>query len=70
MGDPVKMAEAVAWLIGNPERAVEMGLRGRQRVLEQFTIQKTARMVEAVYQEMLNPAQRLGGVMPIGVGAR
>jgi glycosyltransferase involved in cell wall biosynthesis len=61
MGDSSKMAEAIAWLIDNSEMAARMGFSGRQRVLSHFTIQKTARMVEAVYCGLL-------GVTREGIG--
>jgi glycosyltransferase involved in cell wall biosynthesis len=53
MGDAVAMAEAIDFLLKNPETANEMGLRGRERALSLFTIQKTARKVEGVYDELL-----------------
>ena len=53
MGDAPKMAEALTYLLDHPEAAAQMGREGRQRVIAQFTIQKTARMVEAVYREVL-----------------
>ena len=53
MGDASRMAEAIDYLLTHPELAAEMGLRGRERVQSHFTIQKTARMVEAVYSDVL-----------------
>ena len=52
MGDALRMAEAIDYLLTHPEKAMEMGVRGRERVQTHFTIQKTARMVEAVYGEV------------------
>jgi glycosyltransferase involved in cell wall biosynthesis len=52
MGDALRMAEAIDYLLTHPEKAAEMGIRGRERVQTHFTIQKTARMVEAVYGEV------------------
>jgi glycosyltransferase involved in cell wall biosynthesis len=53
MGDAPRMAEAIDYLLTHPDVATEMGIRGRERVQTHFTIQKTARMVEAVYREVL-----------------
>ncbi len=53
MGDAVAMAEAVEFLLANPEQAQEMGRVGRGRVLDEFTIQKSAKMVEDVYKRLL-----------------
>ena len=52
MGDALRMAEAIDYLLTHPDEATEMGVRGRERVQTHFTIQKTARMVEAVYGEV------------------
>ncbi len=52
MGDVLRMAEAIDYLLTHPDEATEMGVRGRERVQTHFTIQKTARMVEAVYGEV------------------
>ncbi len=53
MGDSVAMAEAVEFLLANPEQAQQMGRVGRKRVLDEFTIQKSARMVQDVYKQLL-----------------
>jgi glycosyltransferase involved in cell wall biosynthesis len=67
MGDAAKMAEAIGRLIDNPELAASMGRNGRQRVIDQFTIQETARMVEAVYREVLSAPDH--AVMALGGSA-
>jgi len=56
MGDAVAMAEAIDFLLRNPQTAKEMGARGRERALSHFTIQMTARKVEAVYDHVLGVA--------------
>ena len=53
MGDAAAMAEAILFLLDNPETAREMGRRGRQRADELFSIERTVRKVESVYDEML-----------------
>lgn len=52
MGDALRMAEAIDYLLTHPAEATMMGVRGRERVQTHFTIQKTARMVEEVYGEV------------------
>ncbi len=52
MGDVQAMAEAMCKILAAPEKAKEMGARGRERVVALFTSEQTARRVEAVYEEM------------------
>jgi glycosyltransferase involved in cell wall biosynthesis len=52
MGDADAMAEAMKYLLRNPEKAREMGLAGRQRVRECFTINLTVQRVQEVYEEI------------------
>src|SRR6185312_485761 len=49
MGNADPMADAICRLLANPTLAKEMGRRGRQRVINQFTVGHTARRVEDVY---------------------
>lgn len=55
MGDPGAMAEAIAALLSDPERARRMGQHGRQRVADHFTMDRTARDVEAIYRTLAGP---------------
>jgi glycosyltransferase involved in cell wall biosynthesis len=57
MGNAEKMAEAIEYLLDNPGRMATMGRLGRERVLEHFTAENTARRVEAVYEQMLSDKQ-------------
>ena len=52
MGDPLAMANAVDYLLENPSIGRSMGQAGRRRAMEQFTVQRTARMVEDVYLQI------------------
>lgn len=52
MGDVEAMAEAICQILSDPMRAKAMGTRGRQRVADHFTLEQTARRVEAVYAEI------------------
>lgn len=56
MGDAPAIAKAIEYLLANPQAAREMGMRGRRHVLDNFTIQITARKVEAVYEQLLGIA--------------
>jgi glycosyltransferase involved in cell wall biosynthesis len=61
MGDAPAMAQALAHLLDHPEAAALMGRQGRARVIAQFTVQKTARMVESVYRQVLLAPQAVSG---------
>jgi glycosyltransferase involved in cell wall biosynthesis len=52
MGNVEAMAEAICQILSDPARAKEMGARARQRVADHFTLEQTARRVEAVYAEI------------------
>ena len=52
MGDIQAMADAICQIVSDPVRAKAMGIRGRQRVADCFTLEQTARRVEAVYAEI------------------
>ena len=45
------MARAICKLLEDPAAAARMGLNGRARVLEHFTIEITARKVQTIYEE-------------------
>jgi glycosyltransferase involved in cell wall biosynthesis len=49
MGDAPAMAAAILRLLDDPAAMLRMGARGRERVISHFTIEHTARKVEAVY---------------------
>jgi glycosyltransferase involved in cell wall biosynthesis len=52
MGDVESLAEAICQILSDPVRAKAMGIRGRQRIADHFTLEQTARRVEAVYAEI------------------
>jgi glycosyltransferase involved in cell wall biosynthesis len=54
--DGAALADAMATLISEPARAMEMGERGRERVLQHFTLEQMAAANEAYYYELLSPA--------------
>jgi glycosyltransferase involved in cell wall biosynthesis len=57
MNDPLAMANAIQHYLDSPERAAEIGLRGQQHVLENFTTTKTARSMEWVYEQIFASAK-------------
>lgn len=52
MEDAQAMADGICSILADPAKAREMGRLGRQRVAESFTLEQTARRVEAVYEEL------------------
>jgi glycosyltransferase involved in cell wall biosynthesis len=53
MGDAAVLAEALAQLLRQPERARALAAAGRRHVLEHFTVEKSARQSEALYEELI-----------------
>ena len=53
MDDVDAMAAAIERLLGDAALRTAMGAAGRRRVVERFTIERTARDVEAVYERVL-----------------
>jgi glycosyltransferase involved in cell wall biosynthesis len=54
MGDVSAMAEAICEMLADPERAAQMGVAGRERVLRRFTVEVTARRLEFVFEKILS----------------
>ncbi len=52
-GDADELAEAMCRLLGDPDLAARLAARGRERVMECFTIQRSARQIEQVYARLL-----------------
>ncbi len=53
MGSVDAMASALEKVLASPAEAREMGLAGRQRVLEKFTLDRCAAEIHQVYEKML-----------------
>jgi glycosyltransferase involved in cell wall biosynthesis len=53
-GDPSALAEALADLLGDPERAQAMGARGRERQRAEFDIDVLVRRLENLYCDLLD----------------
>ena len=54
VGNPATFADAMVDLLQNPARARAMGAAGRQRVVTDFNIVRTARAYEDAYQSLLD----------------
>lgn len=52
MGNAPAMATAISTILANPAQAAAMGIAGRQRFLEHFTIQKTVDQIQKLYESM------------------
>lgn len=55
MGDALALAQAITDLLSDSARASQIGQAGYERVREHFTVALTARNIEAVYDDLLNP---------------
>lgn len=51
--DPEALAEAILKLLDDPEMAARMGEAGRQRVLENYTVEQMVRQAEAIFDSVL-----------------
>ncbi|HEY3329590.1 MAG TPA: glycosyltransferase family 4 protein [Capsulimonadaceae bacterium] len=60
MGSSTEMAEAMLWILGNPDAANKMGAAGQKRAYEHFSIKQSAQTISSLYDEMLNrPAKEI-----------
>lgn len=50
--DPAALAEAMEQLLAQPERMVQMGIAGRERATQHFTIQKNGTEYETLYKQV------------------
>jgi glycosyltransferase involved in cell wall biosynthesis len=54
VGNPKELAAAISFILEDRERATEMGRRGRERVLAQFSLEHYVQGLEDVMTEMLS----------------
>jgi glycosyltransferase involved in cell wall biosynthesis len=52
--DARAMAQAIAWLLSNQEKAAQIGQAARQRVKEAFTVSHHVTKIQAIYDSILN----------------
>jgi glycosyltransferase involved in cell wall biosynthesis len=50
--DPEALAQAVCWMLDNPEQAQALGRAGRSTVMEEFSVKKMVERTEAVYRSL------------------
>lgn len=53
-GDVAALVKALEPLMQNPELALQMGVNGRNRVIEQYSITREAQGIDAVYEALWN----------------
>ena len=58
--EPRALADALEALLGDPQRARQLGQRGRKAVLESFSIERTAESCAQVYQQLVRQARPPG----------
>jgi glycosyltransferase involved in cell wall biosynthesis len=63
MNDARALADAMASLLRNPGKGRAMGARGRRRVEDLFTIERSAKAVEQVYLDLLSPPSTVVDVL-------
>jgi glycosyltransferase involved in cell wall biosynthesis len=63
-GDPQKLASAIESLLKDPERAREMGRKGRQRLLDKFTLQQNLAKTMQVYEQALSHSPSCAAASP------
>lgn len=61
--DPLALCCAIETLLLNPEKAIKMGIEGRKRALEKFTIQQNAARYEALYFELIQSSKLPGSAL-------
>ena len=57
--DHVSLARAIGQVIGNPERAAELGWAGYRRVQQRYTWPKAAESTIAAYLEVIHGYRRV-----------
>lgn len=60
-GNVDQMADAICRLLEHPEETARIALRGRQRVADRFTIERTVKDVEAVFGQILTEGREIAG---------
>ncbi len=56
-GDPEKLAQAIAWLLDDPESAKRMGNRGRQLVIQRFNNTGEVRKLRRLIERIVSPSE-------------
>jgi glycosyltransferase involved in cell wall biosynthesis len=59
VGDVGSIARALDWLVENPAKAREIGRRGRERMVERYSLQNLIRLHEELYLDVLGARQSI-----------
>ncbi|MCS7156826.1 MAG: glycosyltransferase [Blastocatellia bacterium] len=59
---PERLAEAIGFLLAHPDRAREMGRRGRERVRTEFSWERMVKTIEQLYRTLMARKSRRGAV--------
>ena len=70
MKDVEAMANAISFLLEHPETAARMGQLGRERVMGKFTIQRTCRLLEDIYRQIVQPSSAVDSSFAIADGKK
>ncbi len=54
-GDPAALADAIAGLLNNPRRRIELGQRLRERAARHFSWERAGRHLLTIYRSILTP---------------
>jgi glycosyltransferase involved in cell wall biosynthesis len=65
-GDPVRLAEAMASILADPDRGVRLGAAGRARARREFNVDRLVRETASLYRELL--AAAAPARLPAGAG--
>jgi glycosyltransferase involved in cell wall biosynthesis len=52
--DTIEIAQAITWLLGHPQEAEEMGMRGQELVFKKYNWENEKGVLLQVYQQLLN----------------
>lgn len=57
-GSADELADAICRLLGDPQLASKLAICARQRAIERFSIQRTAREIESIYERLIEPSAK------------
>lgn len=63
-GDPGALASAIEELLASPDRARDLGERGRRRAAAQFDVRQMLQRTKVVYADLLREQIETGGDRP------
>ena len=66
---PTEIANAVEWVLSDPQRARQLGQRGRRKVLAEFTVQTQVDQLERVWSHAPQPATVAAEAPPAAASA-